>query len=282
LIKGGIMAAGGLGALSATAPVQAALSVTDWRGVFIGLGVAAVAVSLAVILVVPKRPPEGAGTRLREQIAGIAEIFTSPAFWRVVPLTMASQAAFMSIQGLWAGPWLLDVGGLARDQAAQLLFAMAAFQIAGYLSFGWTAERLGRLGVPTTAVALTGMTISIGIQSVFLLQPTHHLIFLVAAIGFFGSAGIVTYAGLSQSFPPHLAGRVNTGINTLVFFFAFATQAGMGAIISLFPPPAHGTNAPAGYDAGFATIIAIQVAGLVWYVVAPRVIGAKKAGQARA
>ena len=135
--------------------------------------------------------------------------------------------------------------------------------------------------MPTTAVALVGMIISMCIQSVLLLQPTHYLVVLVAAIGFFGSAGIVTYAALSQSFPSHLAGRVNTGINTLVFFFAFATQAGMGAIISLFPQPSHGANAPDGYGAAFGAIIAIQIAGLAWYALAPRLFGAKKSRQAR-
>jgi hypothetical protein len=124
--------------------------------------------------------------------------------------------------------------------------------------------------VPTVTVALIGMVISICVQAVFLLEPAHYLWALVAGIGFFGSAGIVTYAALSQSFPSHLAGRVNTGINMLVFFFAFTTQAGMGAIISLFPQTAPGSSSPAGYSAAFATIIAVQIAGLIWYAIAPR------------
>jgi MFS family permease len=271
LINGGVMAAGGLGALSATAPVEAALSVTDWRGVFTVLGVATLAVAAAVILVVPKRPAEAGGTTFRDQIRGVGEIFTSTAFWRVAPLTMASQAAFMSIQGLWAGPWLLDVGGVARDEAARLLFAMAVFQIAGYLAFGWVAERLSRYHVPPMHVSLVGMAFSLCVQGVLLFEPSRHLFALVAGIGFFGSSGIVTYAALSQSFAPHLAGRVNTSLNMLVFFFAFATQAGMGAVIALFPRTAEGMNAPSGYSAAFAAIVAIQLAGLAWYLLQPRV-----------
>ena len=47
-VNGFQMAAGGLGALAATVPVEWALGVTDWRGVFLGLAVLSFAASLAI------------------------------------------------------------------------------------------------------------------------------------------------------------------------------------------------------------------------------------------
>ena len=92
-------------------------------------------------------------------------------------------------------------------------------------------------------------------------------IMIISALlfGFFGTTGIIPYAGLSQRFPPHLAGRVNTGLNLLVFVTAFAGQWGIGAIIDLWPETAAGGYAAPGYRAAFGTMLGIQVLGLAWY-----------------
>ena len=55
------MAAGGLGALTATAPVEAALGITDWRGIFFILAIITLAIAAAVFLVVPEKKVEQNG-----------------------------------------------------------------------------------------------------------------------------------------------------------------------------------------------------------------------------
>ena len=114
LINGIQMAAGGLGALTATAPVEAALGITDWRGVFFILSIVTLAVAAAVFFVVPEKKIENQGDSFKEQIQGIFIIFSSLRFWRIAPWTVMSQASFMAIQGLWSGPWMRDVAGFER------------------------------------------------------------------------------------------------------------------------------------------------------------------------
>jgi hypothetical protein len=86
--------------------------------------------------------------------------------------------------------------------------------------------------------------------------------------GFLGTTGIISYAGLSQSFPLHLAGRVNTGVNLLVFITAFSAQWGIGAIINLWPRSHLGGYAPAGYQAGFAMMLCLETISLLWFLAA--------------
>jgi hypothetical protein len=88
--------------------------------------------------------------------------------------------------------------------------------------------------------------------------------------GFFGTCGILPYAALSQRFPRHLAGRVNTALNLMVFLAAFAAQWGLGAVISLWPVGAEGHYAAAGYRAGFGLMLALQLLGLAWYLLAAK------------
>ena len=145
LVNGCQMAVGGLGALTGTVPVEAALQVTDWRGVFVFLGALTLAAAAAIFVVVPERKSDYAPAPLRDQMGGVVKVFTSPVFWRIAPLTVAAQAAFLAIQSLWSGPWLRDVAGLGRADVANHLLLIAMAMIAGFLLMGLIAERLGRL-----------------------------------------------------------------------------------------------------------------------------------------
>ena len=158
LINGIQMAAGGFGALTATAPVEAALGVTDWRGIFLILSIITLAVAAAVFFVVPEKKIEPNGDSIKEQLQGIIQVFSSLTFWRIAPMTVMSQAAFLAIQGLWSGPWLRDVAGFDREMIAQILLMIAAAMVAGFILMGAVAERLSRLGIKPIVIAVAGMT----------------------------------------------------------------------------------------------------------------------------
>ena len=268
LINGIQMAAGGFGALTATAPVEAALGVTDWRGIFLILSIATLAVAAAVFFVVPQKKIEQNGDSIKEQLRGIIQVFSSLTFWRIAPMTITSQAAFFAIQGLWSGPWLRDVAGFDREMIARILLMIAAAMVAGFISMGAVAERLSRLGLKPIVIAVAGMTTFMIIQGLLIMELTSWTGTLWVLFGIFGTAGIIPYAVLSQSFPIHLSGRVNTGVNLLVFICAFAAQWGVGAIISLWPGTAAGGYAPPGYQAGFAMMLCLQVISLLWCIAA--------------
>ena len=136
LVNGFQMAAGGLGALAATAPVETALVVTDWRGVFTALAAVTLLVAVAVFAVVPETPVRRSSESLKDQLQGVKTVFTSLDFWRVAPLTTLSQASFLAIQGLWVGPWLKDVAGLDRAGVAGVLLWIAVAMVAGFISLG--------------------------------------------------------------------------------------------------------------------------------------------------
>jgi len=266
LVNGLQMAAGGLGALAATRPVEAALQFTDWRGVFLALGVLTCVAAATIFFVVPERRATTGAPGLRTQIAGISRVFSSSLFWRAAPLTVVSQAAFLSIQGLWSGPWLRDIGGLDREAVADHLFLVAASMVAGFVVMGFAAERLGRIGIRPIFVAVAGMALFVLVQVVLVLQWTGAVLPVWMLFGFFGTTGILPYAALSQRFPADLAGRLNTGLNVMVFVLAWAGQWGIGAVIDQWPTTASGGYDPAGYQAAFGMMLALQVAALAWFM----------------
>lgn len=265
LANGVQMAAGGMGALSATAPVEWSLHLIDWRGLFVLLGILSLAVAAVVWFFVPSRVQEEPQSSLRGQLRGTVEVFTSGLFWQIAPLAIFSQASFLSIQGLWAGPWLRDVGGFERGAVANVLLAIAAAMVLGFLLLGFSTERLSRRGIPTKTLAAGGMSLFLAVQLGLWIAPEGWETALWLAFGFFGTTGILAYAALSQLFPRQLAGRVNTALNLLVFVLAFAAQWGMGGVIELWATADSVGYPLAAYRASFGMMMGFQFVAMLWY-----------------
>ncbi|MGB0670465.1 MAG: MFS transporter [Rhodospirillales bacterium] len=265
-INGLQMGAGGLGALTATVPVEAAMGVVGWRGVFFVLAGLTLLVAVLVFFSVPKGKPTAAG--FRQQMMDLPVIFKSPLFWRIAPMTMAAQGGFIAIMGLWSGPWLADVAGLEQSAVASQLFWNAAVMVVGFIGLGFVAERLGRSSLPPFAPVVGGLILFMAFEIPLALLVTEGHPLLWVGFAFFGTTGILAYAKLTQQFPPELAGRLNASINMLVFLTSFAIQWGAGWVIGLFEPTAGGGYAPEGYRAAFLLVLAFQLFGLVWYVIA--------------
>jgi MFS family permease len=268
LANGVQMLSGGIGALAATTPVELALKFTDWRGVFLVVAGLTVVAAACVYLVVPEQEGSRSTETLAEQIAGIRTVFTCRLFWRIVPWAVAAQAAYLSILGLWSGPWLRDVAGYQRMTVAKTLMGTSLAMVAGYFVSGALAERLARRGVRPMAVAAGGMTAFMVVQLLLVVPLVALTVPLWLLFGFCGTACILPYAVLSQSFPKHLAGRANTGLNLLVFVAAFAAQWAIGAIIGLWPQDAAGGYHTNGYRVGFGLVLGLQLITALWYWVA--------------
>ena len=82
-LNGLYLAVGGLGGLSATAPVEALLGPLGWRALFYGLAAASVGAAALIFFLVPEKALPGHGQSLRAQVAGFRRIFASAAFWRI-------------------------------------------------------------------------------------------------------------------------------------------------------------------------------------------------------
>ena len=269
-INGFQMAAGGLGALMAATPMEWALGHTDWRGAFTLLALACPLAAIAVFTLVPEKKKDGPRENLGQQIREMGKIFVHPIFLRIAPLATLSQAGYISIQGLWAGPWLRDVAGFTRHQVALTLSLSAATMILGFITMGKAAQHLAARGIPVRISAAAGMGSLIFIQALLAFNAPLPAPLLIALFGFFGTSGILSYTALTLDFPAHLSGRVTTAINLLVFIAAFAVQWAIGGIIDLFPHPGPDQYALPGYQAAFTMVLTLQCLGLAWFFIYSR------------
>jgi len=270
LINGFHLAFGGLGAMSATAPVQLALQYTDWRGVFVVLSAITVGVALFLVSAVPERPETHAKSSLKEALAGVALVFQSKSFWRLAPAVVMSQASFMSIQTLWTGPWLRDVAGLDSTTASEYLLAIAAAMTCGFLLSGVISGALTRRGVKPLTTLCCGYGILMLLQVPIILGFTPSILLAWMAYGFFGVTGVLCFPILTHMFPLHLSGRVTTSCNLLMFSSAFLLQYGMGEIIAQWQRDANGAYPATAYSTAFAVALGLQVVTYIWLILPRR------------
>lgn len=253
-LNGWLMASGGLGAIAASVPLEALLRFTDWRGVFAGVAVLALAAALLILFAVPERAEGRSRASLRELARGFVVIYRDPGFWRVAAVSMAVPASSLAVQGLWVAPWLRDVAGFDRDAVALTLFAMAIGTTLGFASQGSVADWLARRGIDPIQLFKWGSAASAVLLAGFSFGITFAAPVLWCLFALIAPSASLGYAILTRRYEPALAGRVNTAVNLLVFLGAFAAQWGVGIVVDCWPPIA-GVHPPIAYGAGFGMLV---------------------------
>lgn len=269
-LTGWMMTAGGLGALAATAPLEALLHLAGWRQIFWLLAIATLASALWIFLGIPEKGGEHAhGEGLAAQWRGVRQILGSRHFWRFAPLGLTMTGGFMAVQGLWSMTWLMQVNGYPRDVAADHLAAMSFAMLFTYIGIGLLATRLARRGVPTVWLFAGGIALSILMLALITVQALPWTRALWIAYGVCAGFGTLGYAQTSAGFPLALAGRATTTYNLMVFAGGFGAQWGMGLLIDLLMHA--GQSQADALRVVFGALLALQVLALgAFFALRPR------------
>lgn len=264
-LNGILMMIGNLGALMAAAPLAWLVGTTGWRfGCFL-LAAMAVLLAVLVFILVRDRPPKASlsGTsgpdksalEPSNQISTIETIKTvalNRNLWLLAVSAFTIYGATMSIQGLWAVPYLMDVHSLSHQTASNMLTAWAAGAIVGSPFMGYLSDRVLR----TRKWMLLGGALLYSLPFLALsLNPaglpwwSFYGVFFYC--GLCGSTFVVTFALVNDIMPRQVAGTALGLFNTWNFVGSAAYQQITGLILAAFPATV-GQNALEGYQAVFA------------------------------
>ena len=258
-LNGWILAVGALGAMAATAPVEALAGAAGWRAVFFVLAASCAAVAALIYFVVPERPLPGAGETWSRQFSEIGAILSNLFFWRVALPLIVVHGAYQALQGLWLAPWLADIGGQSRSEVARTLFAGSLAYAAGSVIFGTLADRMA---ARLTAFKV-GMVLAVGAFFAIAAGAREGALAIVMLYGFGACAAALPYAILSLHYPRGLTGRVITAMNIFMFLASFAFQWGIGVLLRLWPA-AEGRYPAEAYAVAFGILGVLQLAVLLW------------------
>ena len=274
LVNGLSIAVGGLGLMSGTAPVEAALHFIDWRTIHLVVGALLIGCSVLVSTAPPLKETEKSGLTLLQQIKGLGDIVGNMEFWRVAPLMTVVVGIFGAFTQLWAGLWVRDVAGLSGAETANLLLVLTgALTVSGFATGGLTALAR-RIGLTPIGFAAASAGLFVLVLIVLFLQwtPSPLVVFVTWALfGFVANLIFVTYAALRPRFPLHLTGRLNACLTLSWMLGAFLMQNIYGIVLGLFPAP-NGGYSIEGHRIGMGIMIGALVTALGWFFVASNII----------
>jgi len=269
-VSGFMVAIGNLGNLSATAPLALAVAAVGWRSSFLVIGLLQAAVTVLVFGMVRDRPPVADGgdapdaARPAGMLGAWGEIFGNRHFWLLGLISFFWYGNYLALQGLWGGPYLMEVMGLSRAATGQMLMFTSLGFIAGSTGIDTVARRLFRSYKRTL---LAGQIVLLALMSGFLgmaeTLPRPFLAAVFFAIGLAVSSGVMIYPIIRSMFSVRIVGTALTSLNFFVLMGAAVTQQVMGVIVGSFGRGAAGAT-PAAYHAAFL----FPVAGLAVAIVA--------------
>ncbi|HRP94706.1 MAG TPA: MFS transporter [Rhodocyclaceae bacterium] len=259
-MTGFIMAAGALGALTASAPVEALLPLLGWRGIFWAIAAFAAAVATFIFVSLPREAEHASRESVGAAFRSVGHIFASAAFLRFASAAMFFTGGFMALQSLWAVPWLMNVNHLSLGEAAVHLVVLNLGMLAGQLAIGMLGTHLARRGVTPLRMIRIGFSAMLLVQ-ILILANIGAVMPLWFVLGVLSSVNAQTYLATASAFPKEAFGRVSTTINLMSFIGAFAVQWGLGGALDLLQGAGW---APAGaLSAAFGGLIALQAISLV-------------------
>ena len=263
-----VMCSGAIGLLLATQPLELATQMFGWRDVFVALAAVIFAVAFLIFTVVPERAGTAPADSFGNQLRGVASIFADRRYWAITPLLATTSGAHVAIQTLWAGPWLRDVGGLARDAVAEHLLIMAIAFFFGILLTGVIADWFVRRGFNLLSVMIFFVLLYMASQVGIVMGITNEFMLpLWFVFGMLGQVAILAYPWLASQFGAAQSGRAHTAANLAIFGAAFTLQYVIGAVIEQFPTTASGAYAPASYQVALGATLVLQLLALAWYFV---------------
>ena len=229
-MTGYIMSCGALGAVTASAPLEAALPFLGWRGAFWVVAALAAGIAALIFLAMPEKDEGTHGVDLQSALRGVTEVLSAGRFWSFSGQSAFFTGGFMALQGLWAVPWLMEVNGYSRSVAADHLFWLNVGMLAGQLSIGTWATRLAARGITPLRLMQVGLFLTMVVEGLIIAEAGPTLV-LWCALGVVSATGAQMYGVVAGLFPLHLTGRVTTSINLMAFIGAFVVQWGLGGLL---------------------------------------------------
>lgn len=230
---------GTLGTLIATAPMAGAVAWIGWRAVFIYVGLTTLVFAIVIMFVVRDAPPGQDALSDRPEsflrsLMGFRSVVTVKGVWNVFFMQAIMYGIFASMLGLWAGPYLSDVHGLNLEARGNVMFVMAATQVAGLFLWGPSDRLFSSRKIP----GLIGALAIILLLLTLALVPKPSLMvvtILFGAFGFFSACMPVIVAHGRDLFSMNLIGRGMTLLNIGTMGGAFALQSFSGYFITFLP-----------------------------------------------
>jgi MFS family permease len=269
-LSGALMSAGTLGSLFAASPLAYFTSAIGWRTTFL---LAGGITALLALLAFRSWRRERKGTFchfvLPQPETGILQsvrlILKSFSFWQIGILAFFRYGTFVSLQGLWLGPYLMDIKGYTPVQTGNMLILVAIGTIIGSPISGWLSDQIfhSRKGVTLGGLSLYCVSL-FPLTGIVKIENPLWFGIIFFFIGFFTSFGLLVYSHTKELFPASISGTAMTFVNFFTMIGGAVFMPALGKVIESFPHPGNSYPSEA-YHLSFLICFLGMTASLVFY-----------------
>lgn len=274
-MTGILLAMGGVGSLTATAPLVWMNAWMGWRNVFLLVGGLTLALSVLVWALVRNRPADmGWPSPMAHTdtdvtapsiglISGMRRVFKSRAFWPLAAWFFFNYAVFFSFGGLWGGPYLSHVHGMNAGQVGRLMTILALGLIVGAPLLSRLSDNIFKARKPVLvlcAVIVTIMTALLAFLTSTLPPWGLYLIYFLLPV-FGNTCGVIGFTMAKELFPISIAGTATGMVNLFCFVGGALSQQLLGVILENYGK-INDAFTPEGYRAAFMVLFVSAVVAL--------------------
>jgi MFS family permease len=255
-LTGLLMAIGNMGAIMATTPLAWTSKTWGWRMSF--LLIAGVTLLLAVVTLVFTRDYKAVVSNTVEHQSHLLRhsshhpshtrlILTSIKFWVLFIIFFGIYGIFLTLQGLWATPYLMSVLQIDRLSASHLNIALPLGFMLGAPLFGWIADRCSTKRVHIFIGLMGAVTLFWLILSLYTKTLNKNgLMILFFLMGTATGGWLATlWSLIRETTPPEIMGSISGWLNPAPFLGIAFFQVLTGAILDrstrvqeIYPPAA--------------------------------------------
>ena len=260
-----LMSMGNFGAVIATAPLAWAAGNWGWRATFFGIGAVTLALAFATLFGTrdysENRDTAGEPVPASEEGSsgkpGLMRVMASKQFWLAALVFFGIYGTLVTLQGLWATPFLMAVLGIESIAAGKLNMLIPVGVIFGAPFFGWLPGRFGLklrrvLAGILTVYVFTWVCITFAYAQLEMAGLSATLL----AMGFVAGGFISVLWGIvRETTPVEILGFTSGLLNPAPFFGVAVFQVLTGAILDRFGE-VGGLYPVSGFQSAFSVCLA--------------------------
>jgi sugar phosphate permease len=238
-----LMSVGNFGAVIATTPLAWSVDLWGWRITFYVIGgITLILALVALFFTQDKKEPAKTDPTPTAKTSAMAEpakmsvmhVLGSGRLWLIATIFLGVYGTALTLQGLWATPFLMSSLGIERIYASQLNMLIPMGFIIGSPLIGWLSERLLWPKITTLRVIMSSYIISwIGITFCHAWLGVGGLSIMLLGMGVVAGGFISVFWGvIRENTPDKTLGMVSGVLNPAPFLGVAVFQVVTGAILN--------------------------------------------------
>ena len=276
-LMGIIFTIGALGSILATSPLAYLTSTIGWRMTFVLAGTVTSILAFLVFWVLGAelgRDQTSSTSSLSEPkirvFQSLRMVLGSLIFWQIGVLSFFRYGTLIGLQGLWLGPYLMDIKGYSSILTGNILILLAIGTTLGYVISGMISDRIfrSRKSVVFWGISFYTLTLLPLVGVVEIQNPSWYA-FIFFFMGFFSSFGIVVFSHIKELFPITISGTVTAWVNFFSMAGAAIFMPTLGKVIQTFHHQDHSYPAHA-YHLSFLICFLCMIISLIFYTFSRR------------